>query len=72
MFKEVASMLVGLGIGFVIYLVIIALVIVFLVWFIKTLNEIKRSLLRIDMKLNGYDPGTGAPVGDGNYPGRIE
>jgi hypothetical protein len=39
-----------------IYLTITVLVIVFIVWFIKTLNEMKQSLLRIEMKLMGYDP----------------
>jgi hypothetical protein len=60
----------ALGIGLIFYVVIIILAIVFLVWFIRTLNEIKHSLLRIEMKVMGYDPVAREPyVGVGGGAG---
>ncbi|MDR2162863.1 MAG: hypothetical protein LBO70_02810 [Clostridiales Family XIII bacterium] len=53
------------------YVIIIVLVVVFIVWFIRTLNEIKHSLLRIEMKMMGDDPVTGDSDGrSGGWDGR--
>ncbi|MDR3225679.1 MAG: hypothetical protein LBT52_05220 [Clostridiales Family XIII bacterium] len=37
----------------------LVLVIVFIVWFIKTLNRIRDALERMEMRLMGYSPLTG-------------
>jgi hypothetical protein len=55
------------GINFIISIVVIILVVAFIVWFIRSINEMKNTLLRIEMKLNGR----GLSPGGGDYHGRL-